>query len=177
MNEEMIKKLLSNYTALITRIDQHIAVLQKKYPDQIACKKGCDDCCKKLSLFPVEAFCLSLAYKKIDHNTQQQIKQRIETTPANCPLLIGHTCALYRQRPVICRTHGYPIALEKSGKLTIDFCPDNFKGIDGFAKEDILSLEQLNTTLLAVNQHFLAAIETDPPLPDRIDAADALFLL
>ena len=85
-------------------------------------------------------------------------------------------CVLYQVRPVICRTHGYPITLEKNGQIEIDFCPKNFKGITAFQNRDLLSLEQLNKTLMAVNQHFLSSIDTGSLMPERIKLADALFL-
>ncbi len=177
MDQDIYFEILANYRALAKKIDTHILHLEKRYPDDIACKKGCDDCCKNLTLFPVEAFYLSTAFVKIPKPSQGQVIQKIEHQDGTCPLLIGNVCMLYDARPIICRTHGYPITMEKENKIQIDFCPKNFKEIATFPKEALLSLEQLNATLNAINQHFLESIEADGHLPDRIPMATALFLL
>ncbi len=177
MNQTPYSDLLVNYRALVKKIDDHILHLEKSYPDDIACKKGCDDCCKSLTLFPVEAFCLSFAFVKASKSSQDQVIQKIENQDGTCPLLINNSCALYQARPIICRTHGYPITMKKDTKIQIDFCPKNFKKTATFPKEVLLSLEQLNATLIAINQYFLESIETDDPLPDRINMETGLFLL
>jgi Fe-S-cluster containining protein len=177
MDPELFDRLTANYRQLIQRIDTHISGLHNRHPDAIACKKGCDACCRRLTLFPIEAFCLAAAYEHLEDTVKQQIAQQINTRPQTCPLLIDHNCALYASRPVICRTHGYPVTMEKEGGIEVDFCPENFSGATGFDQEDLLSLDTLNTMLFAINRQFTAAIDTDPPLPERIDIADALFLL
>lgn len=84
---------------------------------------------------------------------------------------------LYEARPIICRTHGYPLYFEKDGKTLVDFCPKNFKGVSSFPKESLFDLEQLNTLLATINKQFIESIETDVPLADRIAMSDALGLL
>lgn len=172
----MYSELLTNYNRLVSRVDLHIAGLHHRYPEDIVCCKGCDDCCRHLNLFPVEAVSLAVAFDCLEEPVRHQIRLNITTTPDTCPLLINHTCCLYDARPVICRTHGYPITMEKDGQLGIDFCPKNFSRITEFQNNDLLSLEQVNTTLLAVNRHFLSNIETDQPLPERISMAEALLM-
>ncbi len=56
----------------------------------------------------------------------------------------------------------------------VDFCPENFKGIQEIPKSALLDIDQLNTLLTAVNQNFIAHLDTD--LPDRIPVSDALQL-
>ncbi|MCP4020754.1 MAG: YkgJ family cysteine cluster protein [Desulfobacteraceae bacterium] len=153
--------------------------VMEKYADKMVCKKGCDECCRFLNLFAVEAFALSYAFLNMNHANQKTITQACKTSKKSqiCPLLIKNECVLYPQRPIICRTHGLPIYMEKDGQKQVDFCPKNFKGIKGFGKEALLSIEQLNTTLTAVNAHFLESIETDSPLPDRIPISEVFYLL
>ena len=176
MTEQMMA-LLSNYVALVEKVDAHVARLQNVYSGEIVCKKGCDDCCRHLALFPVEAVRLAVSFAELNTDQQQQVIQRIETLPDACPLLVDRGCVLYKARPLICRTHGFPITMEKQGRLAIDSCPKNFKQTRTFDHTELLCLEQLNQTLFAVNQHFLTAIETDTPLPERIRVCDALFML
>ncbi len=178
MDNDSLDRLLKNYTALITRIDGHIHHLEEKYPDNIVCKKGCDACCRFLTLFPVEALAVSRAFIHLSQKSRDRIVKRLKDKQKDaCPLLIDRSCAVYSARPIICRTHGYPICIEKNGETRIDFCPENFKGVLSFPRETLLSVEQLNTTLIAVNQHFLDAIETDAPFPERIPVSEAIFLL
>ncbi|MDA8134134.1 MAG: YkgJ family cysteine cluster protein [Desulfobacteraceae bacterium] len=172
---DQIKPLLKDYQALVKRVDVHIAGIQKIFPDRIACKKGCDRCCRSLTLFPVEAFSLSYAHGRLPEDIKAKIGLNLEK--AGCPLLIDRECVLYPFRPIICRTHGYPIYMEKRGRRLIDFCPDNFKDVASFPKETLLHLDQLNTLLTAINRQFIGAIETDPPLLDRIPISEAIFIL
>lgn len=169
--------VLQNYRTLLERVDAHIQKVEKLFPDQIACKKGCDSCCRFLSLFPVEALSISDAYSRLPENIKQKIAQQLEHHKEDCPLLIDHACILYPARPIICRTHGFPIFMEKDHQVSIDYCPKNFKLITSFPKETLLSIEQLNEMLIAVNQHFLSCVETDTELLDRIPVSQALFIL
>ncbi|MCD4676484.1 MAG: YkgJ family cysteine cluster protein [Desulfobacula sp.] len=177
MAQDIIHMVLKNYSDFLKRVDDHIGHIEKKYSDKILCKKGCDACCKFLTLFGVEAFAISAAFMKLPEEMQDLVTKKIEKEKDACPLLIDRACVLYSERPVICRTHGYPIYMEKDGGIFVDFCPENFKGVSSFPKDALLSIEQLNTTLTAINRHFLESIETDTPLPDRIPISKALFLL
>ena len=168
---------LKNYRTLLKRVDDHIQNLEKRYPDKIVCKKGCDTCCKFLTLFPVEAFSISAAFIKLPEKIQGTIAERLNNKKDACPLLIDRACALYPDRPIICRTHGYPIYIKKEGKAFIDFCPKNFKGVTSFPKDALLGIEQLNTTLAAVNYHFLESSKTKSLFLERIPISKALFML
>ena len=177
-----LSPILANYSELVSRVDAHIERVNTLYVDQIACEAGCDSCCRFLSLFPVEAFALARAYAQAAPMQQARIMDAVADNPqdredAPCPLLFENRCLLYQARPIICRTHGYPLLINKDGEPRVDFCPKNFKGAWDLSREALLDLDQLNTTLLAVNQHFLSQIETDPPLPERIPVSQALFLL
>lgn len=177
MNPDQINPFFKNYQALVKRVDSHIAGIQKTFPDRIACKKGCDLCCKFLTLFPVEALSLSYVFSRLPEDIKIKVAHKIEKEKHACPLLIDRECVLYPARPIICRTHGYPIYMEKEGKRLVDFCPENFKGISSFPKETMLDIESLNTMLSVINRQFIESIETEPPLLDRIPISEALFIL
>ena len=172
-----IHSALKNYNALLKRVDDHIRNLEKRYPDKIVCKKGCDSCCKFLTLFPVEALAISAAFIKLPEEMQGIVVKKLKQKEDACPILIDSACILYPARPVICRTHGYPIYMEKNGEPLVDFCPENFKGVTSFPKDALLSIEQLNTTLIAINHHFLESIGTKSPFPERIPISKAVFML
>ena len=167
-------KLLKNYRELISRIDQHIEQLARVHGDNIFCKKGCDDCCRHLALFPVEAFNLARAFGALDDLSREKIEKQARENSGICPFLQDHICMVYSDRPVICRTHGYPLYMEKDGEGMVDFCPKNFKGATEFSRSDMLDLDRLNTLLFAVNNHFVACFEED--FPDRIWMKQALTL-
>ncbi len=174
MAETVFNELFKNYNDLLARVDTHIANIMETQGDQIACKKGCDDCCRFLNLFPVEAFALSRAFKALPKQEQDLILKKAQQDADQCPLLINHVCMLYPVRPVICRTHGFPIYMKKQEEVMVDFCPENFKGISELPKNILLDLDQLNTLLTAVNRHFTAQLEAD--LPERIPVSQALKL-
>lgn len=177
MGKNSIHSALKNYRDLLKRVDDHIRLVEKTYPDKIACNKGCDACCRFLTLLPVEATAVSKAFIQLPEAVRKVIVEKLKLGEETCPLLIDKACVLYPARPVICRTHGYPIFMEKDGETCVDFCPENFKGMVSFPKDVLLSIEQLNTTLIAVNRHFLASIQTDLPFPERIPISEALFIL
>ena len=171
---DTLNHLLNNYDDLVTRIDTHIHRVTERFESAVMCKKGCDACCKFLTLFPVEAFALSRAYDTLTRPAQARVQDEIDRNGEKCPLLIGHACMLYSARPIICRTHGLPLYMEKDGEVMVDFCPDNFRGVEALPNDALLDLDQLNTTITAVNQHFIAHINT--VLPDRIPVSEALSL-
>ncbi|OGR11971.1 MAG: hypothetical protein A2277_04915 [Desulfobacterales bacterium RIFOXYA12_FULL_46_15] len=177
MNPDQISPLFENYQTFVKRVDSHITAVKRKFPNRIACKKGCDLCCKFLTLFPVEALTLAQAFAHLPKKIKAKVILKIETEKDVCPLLIDRACVLYPFRPIICRTHGYPVYMEKDRERLIDFCPRNFKGITSFPKETMLDIEQLNTLLAMINRQFTESLETDPPFLDRIPISEAIFIL
>lgn len=174
MTAHVLDNLLKNYTDLIIRVDEHIQRLARVHKDRLACTKGCDACCRHLSLFPVEAFALSQAFSRLDAPCRERVLAQAEQTDRKCPLLVDHVCVVYEARPIICRTHGYPLYMEKEGKAMVDFCPKNFKGVKKLDRSDMLDLDRMNTLLTAVNNNFVACFEDG--LPRRIPVDQALEL-
>ena len=175
MDPKILALLLKNYDDLLKRVDAHIKKVEKNYSDKIVCKKGCDTCCRFLNLFPVEAFALSAAFLGMNNSCQKSVMSGLEEKN-RCPLLINNQCVLYEARPIICRTHGYPLYFKKDGEILVDFCPKNFKGVTSFTRDALFDLDQLNKLLAAINKQFLESFETNP-FDDRIPISRALFLL
>lgn len=174
MTEDVLDNLLKNYTDMVTRVDEHIQRLARVHKDHLTCKKGCDECCRHLSLFPVEAFALSWVFSCLDAPSKEKILWQAKESDLACPLLVDHVCMVYEARPIICRTHGYPLYMEKEGKAMVDFCPENFKGVKKLDRSDMLDLDRINILLTAVNSHFIACFEEG--LPERISVDQALEL-
>lgn len=151
MNE---MKSIQLYRSLIEKLDAHEEKLLQKYSEFISCEKGCSACCILESVFPVDAFVIynAVVSGAIDHKSLH-----FNETPQKCVFLNDGLCSIYSARPVICRTHGYPVLVE--GKA--DFCPENFKDLNSIDSEYILDLENLNKALASINIIFQREIEED----------------
>lgn len=134
----------------------------------IACRPGCHDCCTDLTVSPVE-------YHAILQDMREAGLTDLPFDPqAACPYLQGGLCGLYRFRPLICRTHGLPIAFLDEGpdegedgdpeehgpRMSVSFCPKNFveaaeEDLD-FGPGNTLDLDELNAELAEINQQFAA---------------------
>ncbi len=170
---------LDNYAGLLARVDDHCRRLETQYADHLACREGCDGCCRHISLFPVEAAALALALRELSANKASYIRERAHRSENtdHCPLLENGCCLLYGARPIICRTHGYPLLTEREGEKVIDFCPKNFNGITSFPKAFVMDLDLLNATLAAVNSVFIASCAANAVFQKpRLSIADALIL-
>lgn len=138
--------LLQNYHALVAKVDELASTVKRKYSKAIACKKGCSECCILTSVFPVEAFAIA---KAIQSKPKMEFPAR--ATKTACVFLQNDVCVIYKTRPIICRTHGYPILVNNK----TDFCPKNFIGLSTLDSSCLLNLERLNLALAAVNLRFL----------------------
>lgn len=151
MNE---MKSIELYKSLVEKLDAHEEKLLAKYGESISCAKGCSSCCILESVFPVDAYavCCAVLSGEIDANAFPS-----DETQGRCVFLNEGLCSVYAARPVICRTHGYPVLVD--GKA--DFCPENFRGVKSIDSEYILDLENLNRALASINIIFQREVETD----------------
>ena len=157
---------LRNYRQLVARVDELCARIEGDFREGIVCRLGCDGCCRHLSLFPVEAAALAAEIR-------ERTREAAEDGP--CPLLKDGACLLYGARPLICRTHGLPLLGRRDGERFIDYCPENFKGMESLPASAIIDLETLNATLAAVNRLFVKESGGDEArAEERITIARAL---
>ena len=170
---------LNNYRSLLAKVDELAAVISSKYASHIACRAGCDGCCRHLTLSLVEGVALAVAFKELPPAQVGYLRERAAKAADDspCPLLMDGLCALYAARPLICRTHGLPILIAEGEARRVDFCPRNFQGIDSLPGSALIDLERLNTALAAVNALFTkTAGMAFPQMDGRIPIADALLL-
>jgi len=148
---------LRNYRQLVARVDELCARIEGDFREGIACRRGCDGCCRHLSLFPVEAAALAAALAEAPAALAAQIRERARAAGEDgpCPLLKDGACLLYAARPLICRTHGLPLLGRRDGERFIDYCPLNFQGMESLPASAVIDLETLNATLAAVNRLFV----------------------
>jgi Fe-S-cluster containining protein len=170
---------LKNYRTLVERIDALSRRIETDFCAQIACRRGCDACCRHLSLFWVEGVALAQALDALPEPVAERIRERARQATADgpCPLLEAGACLLYAARPIICRTHGLPLLTGEGEARRIDFCPENFRGIDTLPAGAVIDLDRLNTTLAAINALFVSeAFHGQAPEQERITIAEALLL-
>ena len=141
-------KSIELYKQLTGKIDEFEAKLLAAYAPYISCTRGCSACCILQSVFPVEARSI---YKTVTDEGGMEAIPASGTEDGKCVFLSGGICSIYSSRPVICRTHGYPILFE--GR--VDFCPENFKEIKNIDSGCILDIEAVNRALVSINLIFL----------------------
>jgi Fe-S-cluster containining protein len=82
------------------------------------CRKGCDDCCRRLASAPrvtqAEWQAIAAALEALPAGTGGILRRRIRESasmlrPVVCPLLDldSGTCCVYEARPVACRAYGF----------------------------------------------------------------------
>ena len=150
----------NEYSALVSDLDRLIVTLSQRLQSFINCAPGCSPCCRKFSVFPLEAALIAgsptPAVRSIGDDEQ-------------CPLLDDNRCSIYPQRPLICRTQGLPIGYvdETNEQIEVSACPLNFSEDHPFEYDDLLLLDPFNARLAALNSSYCqeAGIAADLRLP------------
>jgi hypothetical protein len=169
--------LLDNYYEFLAKVGLFCRRVEQEFGAHLACRAGCDGCCRHISLFWVEAVALAKALNGLPSGEAARIRARASGVSPDdpCPLLEDGRCLLYAARPIICRTHGLPLLTIRHGERSVDFCPLNFQGIDSLPGSAVIDLDRLNTALTAINALFVAEFfRGTPPARERISIAEAL---
>lgn len=169
--------MFDNYHRLIHTLDQRATAIEENWSTVIHCRKGCDQCCRHITVFAVEAAHLSRAVDRLPPTAAAEIRRAAaESRPEGpCPLLSQGACRLYASRPVICRTQGLPLLVGRDGDPRIDFCPLNFQGVRTMPPEIVTDLDRLNDMLAAVNRLFVSGIGPTVVAGERYTIASALL--
>lgn len=133
------------YKGLIASLNGYENRLCGKYADYIKCSKGCSSCCILESVFPVEAWNIFL-----NITGRPELLMKLNVNAGECVFLKDHACIIYESRPLICRSHGYPIFIDGA----VDYCPMNFQDIKSIDSGYILNLEALNKGIASANMLF-----------------------
>jgi uncharacterized protein len=180
-NEEM--QIFEPYTQLLNDLEKLTAALAQKHATNLTCQAGCSGCCLPgLSVFAVEAAHLSEALTDLADPlrsrvlAQAQAAQAAPEQQSHCPLLVDDLCSIYNQRPVICRSHGYPIHFQdpeaEEGEVFLDVCPLNFTAegaLENLDLPDTLPIDRLNLRLAAINHVYCRdVLQTEA---ERVDLA------
>ena len=173
------KSPLAAYRALLAKLDSHAKRLLARYRGHIACSEGCAGCCSLSSVFAVEACAMVLSTGRLPAKKRwalfdrAALKTDASGEAARCLFLLDDRCLLYDARPVICRTHGYPLLVE--GR--VDYCPKNFTILRTIESSFILDLGALNTALAGINIAFLKENKDPRFSRERIGTRELLKML
>jgi Fe-S-cluster containining protein len=160
---------------LRARVDRHFVQAVARTPEQFACRAGCESCChQRFSVFEVEAAPIREALAQVartDPELRRRVRQRGHDEQLRaCALLLDGRCTVYEQRPLICRSHGLPIAVRESDEpgspLRLDHCPLNFRQLE---RGDIPRASVL--VLDAINQPLAVLAELSSPGQPRVELA------
>ena len=100
-----MEKHYKAYLSLRKNIDTEVEKLETIHKNHLKCKAGCDLCCMDYGVFPIE-------FHHIRHKLLQLMDKpqlNVKATDEECIFLVDHKCAIYEERPIICRTHGLPL--------------------------------------------------------------------
>lgn len=120
--------------------DDVAAQLQQISPSKaLACREGCDLCCRNLiqinPIFAVVA--LQEARRSFDEEQFEVLKERLVSDTPHCPFLFDGRCSIYSVRPLVCRGY-YNLDFELC-KIGDYYEKDSgYQGQDGHAAHQLM---------------------------------------
>ncbi len=158
--------ILRSYGLLTDRVDAWSAERTDRFGSRLACTEGCAGCCQRaLSVTALEAAIIGgwldehgLAEPRPGEAYVDPLAVLDESEGACVMLDEAGRCRIYAVRPLICRTHGLPLAVpDDDGALHGDVCPLSFEGGAGLvdlASTDFLDVTTLNVVLATLDLEF-----------------------
>ena len=120
----------SRYNELRRAIEESSIDIIENFKEQINCKAGCHSCCiPGLTISKIEKIIIKdFIQKNSDvHNKLETIERENPHKSERCYMLDAEgNCSIYEVRPMICRTHGYPILFTDKDQWFADVCSLNF---------------------------------------------------
>ena len=144
------------YRQLVDQVDKWTAEMAQRYKTHLACRKGCDLCCRrKLTVTAVEAYNIARLFGNLSATVQRAVRKK----KRSCAFLVDGACSVYAARPLICRTYGLPsLNRNEKNEGEISWCELNFTNVPddfGFQADGIIDVDTLNVKLEGVNGLFL----------------------
>lgn len=151
------RDFLQEYLDLVSRVDGEVKKVAELHGPRLHCKPGCCRCCTISSVLPLEAALLRQAVGGLDGWVKKVMQG--QGGDSSCPLLVDSLCAVYPSRPLICRTHGLPIAYVDYERQAIEVsaCPLNFAADYDFDRQELFFIDPFNTELVSLNEGYCAA--------------------
>ncbi len=164
------------FESMLAEIDKTFTAMQEKYPAEIRCKPGCDDCCNAFfDVSLIEAEYVQLACSHLNSDDFSKLKDRAKSArdkteaykkdiQANkfevpqvghwrvpCPMLTEEKkCIIYGHRPVTCRAYGLPTSIGDKGHVC------GFSAFDKGTTYPTIKLDQINTYLRNLSNVYAA---------------------
>lgn len=171
-------------TALVTlrrRVGEHFAAALARSPGQMQCREGCSRCChQRFGVFEVEAHRVRTALARLsrsDPALRERVRAQADDPAAmqRCALLVDDRCAVYEERPLLCRTHGLPTRVRDHEGESLQGCPLNFTSEDPPAAS-VLELQAVNAPLSVMARMWdghgsRVALDELARAPDVLDEA------
>ncbi len=149
-------------TALRTKVAELADRIVASQGRWMRCAPGCSECCEvDFGVFPVEAEAVEASARALPEPIALEVARRLRAG-LHCVFLVEHRCAVYDERPIICRAQGLPLQLDDGSRTA---CPLNFAqegALEQLPAAQVLNLELLNRVLAGIQ----AATAGERGLPD-----------
>lgn len=169
----------AEYKALVDKVDAFVATTTERRRQSLHCQRGCEACCHvSLSVGPVEAAAVRAGLAGLSAKARETVRARgrgeltraRDAEEARCVMLEDDgSCAIYAQRPLVCRSQGqalrYPQGFvpeaavrlrTKAGDVT--WCPLNYGDAEPRG-EDVLDAERVDQILALVTRRHVASAD------------------
>ncbi len=142
---------VSRLSELTAKIDGFFARVEARHGDAMQCTTGCSDCCHvRLTITEVEAAAIRAAVAAMPVARREGLADVAH--PERCAALdAGGRCKIYEARPVVCRSHGVPIRLQRRSLPVVESCYRNFTETTP-AADCVLDQTTLSAMVLAVDR-------------------------
>jgi uncharacterized protein len=146
---------MQGYFHLIAQLEAEMARLSRLHGPLLNCSPGCSSCCAELTLLPLEAAVIREACSGLGKKRLEVLRQQAGSGDG-CPFLSQQRCLIYPARPIICRTHGLPVAYVDPEREVVEVsaCPHNFPAEHEFTTEELLFLDPYNGQLLLLDRQL-----------------------
>lgn len=120
----MSEHVFQVYQELLKTLNRQVGELFDEYREQVSCRKGCSSCCiNGFKIRYIEGLNLIQGFVQAPAQVQEQILDNLaDKNQASCPVLVDGACALYENRPSLCRAYG--LILQVDDKIAT--CKLNF---------------------------------------------------
>ena len=151
-----IDALINEYKDLCRLTDERVQELERRLAGFIHCKPGCHTCCTLTSVLPLEGLVIKKAVATFDTRMLATVRQQAAASSPYCPLLFDGLCLIYQNRPLICRSHGVPVAYIDYDRqaLEVSACLLNFPADFAMQEAQLLYMDELNQWLHRLNDRL-----------------------